>query len=175
MSEAGTSPRTGPIVSSAHLVSDRSSELSEVEFGLNMLINAYQRWMVRCMAATGVADLGPLDVLVLHLCNHRDRRKKLAELCFLLNMDDSHTVNYALKKLVKQGLLDGEKRGKEIFYGVTDTGSKACERYREVREACLIDSLQALGHDNAELGQVGQLLRALSGLYDQAARSATAI
>lgn len=174
MNDATPSSRTGPIVSSAHLVSERSTELSEVEFGLNMLINAYQRWMVRCMAAAGIADLGALDVLVLHLCNHRERRKKLSELCFLLNMDDSHTVNYALKKLVKLELLDGEKRGKEIFYGVTESGREVCAKYREVREACLIDSLEALGHDNAELGQVAQLLRALSGLYDQAARSATA-
>ena len=174
MNASETSARAGPIVSSAHLVSGRSAELSEVEFGLNMLINAYQRWIVRCMAAAGLSDLGPLDVQVMHLVNHRDRRKKLSELCFLLNMDDSHTVNYALKKLVKQGLLDGEKRGKEIHYGATEAGREACAKYREVREACLIDSLQALGHDNAEIGQVAQVLRALSGHYDQAARSATA-
>ena len=130
--------------------------------------------MVRCVTAAGLSDLGPLDVQVMHLVNHPDRRRRLSELCFLLNMDDSHTVNYALKKLVRQGLLDGEKRGKEIHYGVTAEGQAACARYREVREACLIDSLSALGYDNAEIGQVAQLLRALSGLYDQAARSATA-
>ena len=105
MSSAGSPTRRDPIVSSAHLVSGRSAELSELEFGLNMLINAYQRWMVRCMTAAGLTDLSALDVQVLHLVNHRERRKKLSELCFLLNMDDSHTVNYALKKLAKQGQL----------------------------------------------------------------------
>ena len=42
-----------PIVSSAHLVSEDAAELSEFEFGLNMAVNAYHRWIVRCMAAAG--------------------------------------------------------------------------------------------------------------------------
>ncbi|HBD32520.1 MAG TPA: transcriptional regulator, partial [Cupriavidus sp.] len=37
------------IVSSSHLVSVRSPELSEFEFGLNTAYNAYSRWVVRCM------------------------------------------------------------------------------------------------------------------------------
>lgn len=168
--------RTAPrIVSSAHLVSARSAELSELEFGLNMVANAYQRWMVRCMAAAGVTDLGALDVQVLHLVNHRERRKKLADICFLLNVEDSHTVGYSLKKLQKAGLVRGERHGKETFYAATPEGMAACERYREVREACLIDPLPALGHGNEEIGQLAPLLRALSGHYDQAARAATSL
>ena len=42
--------------------------------------------------------------------------KSLSEVCLVLNVDDSHLVSYALKKLRKLGRVDGVKRGKEIHY-----------------------------------------------------------
>jgi predicted MarR family transcription regulator len=39
------------IVSSSHLVSAKSVELSELEFGLIVAWNAFSRWAVRCMSA----------------------------------------------------------------------------------------------------------------------------
>ncbi|PLX40923.1 MAG: transcriptional regulator, partial [Hyphomicrobiales bacterium] len=128
----------GPIVSSAHLAAGGSVELSEFEFGLIIAHNAFSRWTVRCMAAAGVPDLSPLDVLVLHSISHRDRPKKMADICFVLNVEDTHTVNYALKKLIKMGLVDGEKRGKERFFTTTDEGQQACIRYAEIRRECLL-------------------------------------
>lgn len=164
------------IVSSAHLVSENAAELSEYEYGLIVGWHAFQRWISRCMAAAGFGDLGPLDVLVLHSVNHRDRQKRLADICFTLNVEDTHTVNYSLKKLVKGGLVSSEKRGKEAFYAVTETGQAACEAYREVRESCLVDAFEALGGlDAREITDTARTLRALSGLYDQAARSATSL
>ncbi len=164
-----------PIVSSAHLASGQTTELSEFEFGLNMAINAYHRWIVRCMAAAGQDGLGALDVLVLHLVNHREREKRLSDLCFLLNMEDSHVVNYSLKKLTKLEMISANRRGKETFYATTEAGLAACQRYRDVRESCLIASHAALGQDNQDIGEAARLLRALSGLYDQAARAAATL
>lgn len=164
-----------PIVSSAHLVSERSAELSEFEFGLTMTAHAFNRWIVRCMTAAGHPGLAPIDVLTLHLANHRGREKRLSDLCFMLNVEDAHIVSYALKKLARLGLVAGAKRGKEIFWSTTEAGQAACARYREVRERCLIESLGAAGLDNREIGEVAARLRALSGLYDQAARAATSL
>ena len=45
------------IVSSSHLVSAKSVELSELEFGLIVAWNAFSRWAVRCMAAAGCPEL----------------------------------------------------------------------------------------------------------------------
>ena len=168
------------IVSSAHLVSERAAELSAYEYGLYIASNAFERWIVRCMAAAGQPELGPLDVMVVHSVNHRARDKRLADICFVLNIEDSHTVNYALKKLTRLGLVAGDKRGKEIFYATTEEGAALCLKYREVREACLVNSFSAFAGGqgenlNAEIGQAADLLRALSGLYDQAARSATSL
>lgn len=167
------------IVSSAHLVSDKAAELSEVEYGLIVASNAFGLWTVRGTAAAlaefpDIADLGVIDILCLHSVNHRGRAKKLADICFKLNVEDTHIVNYALKKLIKAGLIAGQKLGKEVLYSTTERGSALIERYTEIREACLVDAFSALGEVDAEsLADLARRLRALSGLYGQAARSAT--
>ena len=78
-----------PIVSSAHLVSPRSAEMSEFEFGLIVAGNAFHRWIVHCMSAAGLSDLTPLDVLVLHHVSHRARDKRLSDICFIMNVEDT--------------------------------------------------------------------------------------
>ena len=175
--------RVKRIVSSSHLVSEKAAELSEVEYGLIVGWNAFAKWMVKAMATavaeagmmtTGGTDLAVLDILCLHSVNHRERPKKLADICFKLNVEDSHTVNYALKKLIKMKLVSSEKHGKEVFYATTASGVDLCFKYRAVREACLVDCFADFdGGKGAELGEVARQLRLLSGLYDQAARSAT--
>ncbi|AZG14618.1 MULTISPECIES: winged helix DNA-binding protein [Cupriavidus] len=163
------------IVSSSHLVSVRSPELSEFEFGLNTAYNAYSRWVVRCMGAAGVRDLTFLDVLVLHHVNHRGRAKRLADICFVLNVEDTHLVTYSLKKLVGLGLVAGERVGKEATYATTEAGAEACARYREIREQCLTSNFTEGSDENVEIGELARLLRVLTGLYEQAARSATSL
>lgn len=169
------SRNVGPIVSSAHLASGRAMELSELEFGLIVASNAFNRWMVRCMNASGLHELSHLDVVVLHSVNHRDRAKKSADICLILNVEDSHTVTYSLKKLLKNGAVKSEKRGKEIYYSVTEKGENVCKRYAEIRENCLVDSLRTLGFAGSDLGNVASFLRGISGLYDQASRSAASL
>ncbi|WP_184041759.1 winged helix DNA-binding protein [Chitinivorax tropicus] len=163
------------IVSSSHLVSARSAELSEFEFGLIVVHNAFSRWMVRCMSAAGEKNLTPMEVSLVHHVNHRGRKKKLADICFVLNIEDTHVVSYALKKLVKMGYVVSEKVGKEVFFATSDAGEALCERYRQVREQCLIEALVESGTPNEEIGRTAQLLRVLSGLYDQAARAGASL
>ncbi|MBI3145029.1 MAG: winged helix DNA-binding protein [Pseudogulbenkiania sp.] len=163
------------IVSSSLLVSERSVELSEFEFGLIVVNNAFNRWMVRCMAAAGEKDMTALEVSLIHHVNHRGRKKKLADICFVLNIEDTHVVSYALKKLVRMGYVESEKIGKEVFFSTTADGMALCERYREVREQCLINALVESGTPNAEIGETAELLRVLSGLYDQASRAGASL
>lgn len=165
----------GPLVSSSHLVAEGAAELSEFEFGLTLANNAFQRWIVQCMAAAGYPDLGALDVHVLHIVNHRERAKKLADICLILNIEDTHIVNYALKKLLKMELVAGEKAGKENYYSTTAAGAEACQRYRDVRDTCLVNAFGAFGGEEKAVGELAGLLRALSGLYDQAARTAASL
>jgi predicted MarR family transcription regulator len=161
------------IVSSSHLVSPRSVELSEFEFGLIVAWNAFSRWAVRCMAGAGCPDLTITDVLVLHHICHRARNKKLGDICFVLNYEDAHVVAYSLKKLVAAKLAQTEKIGKEVFYSPTPAGDAAVQKYRAVREACLVDNLDV--EHNPDIGDLARLMRTMSGLYDQAARAATSL
>ena len=164
-----------PIVSSAHLVSPRSAEMSEFEFGLIVAGNAFHRWIVHCMSAAGLKDLMPLDVLVLHHVTHRARNKRLADICFIMNVEDTHLINYSLKKLQNLGVVVSSKSGKDVTYSSTDGGREYVERYRAIRESCLINALNADDGLNRDIGELARLLRLLSGIYDQAARSAASL
>ena len=165
----------GPVVSSAHLASGAIPALSEIEFAVTMMVNAYHRWMVRCMAAAGAPGMSPLDTLVLHSVNHRGRPKTLADICLVLNIEDTHTVTYSLKKLEKSGLVSTGKRGKEKSVSITPEGERICMEYRRLREALLVRPVKGLGMDERELSRLAATLRSVSGHYDQAARAAAAM
>lgn len=165
----------GPVVSSAHLANSGLPELSEMEFALTMANNAFQRWMVRCMTAAGMPGLTPLEVLIVHLVHHRARPKSLADICLVLNIEDTHLVNYAVKKLEGHGLVESGRSGKEKTVAITAEGRRYCTLYGKVREGLLVRSVQQLGLDRVELSRLAALLRTLSGSYDQAARGAAAL
>ncbi|MEC9343435.1 MAG: winged helix DNA-binding protein [Pseudomonadota bacterium] len=165
----------GPVVSAAHLAAGAMPALSELEFALNVSVNAYHRWMVRCSAAAGLAGLTATEVLVLHQVNHRGREKTLADLCLVMNVEDTHLVNYAVKKLATAGLVRTGRRGKEKTVAITAEGEAACARYHQLREALLVESVRSLGLDDKEVSRLAGLLRALSGQYDQAARAAASL
>ncbi|MEH6630643.1 MAG: winged helix DNA-binding protein [Halopseudomonas aestusnigri] len=176
MSDPADTPKTPrPIVSSEHLASENGWQMSELEYGMIIAFNGFSRWMVRCMNAAGHQDFNPLDVLVLHNVNHRNREKRLNDICFVLNVEDPHTVNYSLKKLIKAKLVKGTKRGKEIFYSTTEEGAEACTEYRKIRELCLIDPAISTDSKSDEITHTAQVLRSISGLYDQASRAAASL
>jgi predicted MarR family transcription regulator len=150
----------GPIVSSSHLAAGPMPALSELEFGLILL---------------GVTDLSALDVLVLHTVNHRGRVKRLADICLVLNVEDTHLVTYAVKKLQGHGLVASGRRGKEKTVAITAKGETLCRRYRDIREALLVKPVRGTGVDERKLSELSGTMRALSGHYDQAARSAASL
>lgn len=173
--ERKVEPQFGPIVSSGHLASGALPALSEMEFGMIMLSHAFNRWMVRGMAAAGIPDLSPLDVLVVHNVNHRNKGKTLADICLVLNIEDTHTVAYALKKLERLKLVESGRRGKEKLVLITPRGREVCERYGRIREELLVKSVLSTEVSGETLSGIAARIRALSGHYDQASRSAAAM
>ncbi|MDA7425736.1 winged helix DNA-binding protein [Thalassococcus lentus] len=164
----------GPVVSSAHLAQSGFPQVSELEFGLIIASNAFNRWVVRAMSAAGYPELSSLDVLILHSVYHRDRPKKLADICLVLNVEDTHIVNYAIKKLAKAGLVELGRAGKEKTVAASTLGAQACEKYREIREDLLLRGIKDAGVEAEQMSRLAALLRLMSGQYDQAARAATA-
>ncbi|MEL7150102.1 MAG: winged helix DNA-binding protein [Pseudomonadota bacterium] len=167
--------KLGPVVSSAHLADGSFPEISELEFGLIIASNAFNRWVVQAMTAAGHPELSALEVLVLHTVRHKDRPKTLAGVCLVLNVEDTHLVNYAVKKLTRAGLVATGRRGKEKTVEATASGRTACEAYRDIREQLLLEAVTERGLDPATVSQVAGLLRMMSGQYDQAARAATVL
>lgn len=156
-------------------LAEQSQELSELEYGIVIASAALMRWMERCMKASGAVEMNALDVKVLQNLTSRGRAKRQADICLLLNIEDTHTVTYALKKLGKLGLVVGEKQGKEMFYRTTDKGRERCQEYADIRRECLIVAFDNLHIDPEEIHRLAGMLRAMSGLYDQAARAATSL
>jgi predicted MarR family transcription regulator len=166
---------TGPIVSSAHLAAGALPALSELEFGLILLGHAFDRWMVRCMAAAGVPDLSPLDVLVIHTIAHRDKPKRLADICLVLSVEDTHLVTYSVKKLEAHGLVASSRSGNEKVVTLTRKGEDLIRAYTRLREQLLVAPVRSSGSDQQRLSEVAALMRAMSGHYDQAARAAASL
>lgn len=162
----------GPIVSSAHLAEGGSPGMSEVEYGLILASHAFSRWMVRCMAAAGLPGLSPIEVLILHSIRHRDREKKLADICLVLDIEDTHIATYAIRKLESAGLLTTGKAAKEKTVRITAKGAEACARYAQIRERLLVDSTSNARPSEETLSEVAALLRFMSGAFNQATRSA---
>ena len=173
--ETLTSEFNGPVVSSAHLAAGAMPALSEFEFSAIMISHAFDRWIVRCMAAAGVSDMSPVDVMVLHIVHHRSKAKRLADICLVLNIEDTHVVSYAIKKLTRLKLVSSQKHGKEKLIVTTDAGARVCKRYHEIREALLVRSVETLGLDQQALSRIAAQMRVISGHYDQAARAAASL
>jgi predicted MarR family transcription regulator len=164
------------IVSAEHLAQGKGASLSEIEYSIIIASHSMQSWVVRCMISAGGPDkMTYLDALVLHNVYHRERSKRLADICFTYNISDTHTVSYSLRKLSKFGLINPEKRGKETYYGISFEGKNVCNKYAEIRQQCLIEALEGTIDTNISMHESARLLRTLSGLYDQAGRAASSL
>lgn len=148
-----------------------SMRLWDVEFSLTVTSNAFQRWIVRCMARAGCEGLNAVDVMVLHAINGRAPSRNLSDITLLLGMEDSRPVSYAIKKLISKKLVASRRRGKENIFSTTPTGADLCDRYIQVREEFLVKFL-GLGEEDAEaLQKALQVLLKISSHYDHAARA----
>ncbi|AZV40524.1 MULTISPECIES: winged helix DNA-binding protein [Komagataeibacter] len=164
------------IISSSHLASPGQEDVSEFEFALTVVNHAFQRWVARGMASAGLPELSPLDALILHSANHRNRSKSISDLMFTLNLPERHYLNYAMKKLDELGLIVRTRRGKEVFVGATKKGQEYCEKYARIRRICLLELMPADRQvGDVAIEDVAKALRVLTGLYEQASRSAASL
>nr|WP_248307263.1 MULTISPECIES: winged helix DNA-binding protein [unclassified Devosia] len=151
-----------------------SPGLSELEFGVTQVFHAFSRWMVRCMTAAGQPGLSAMEILILHSIRHGDRPKTLADICLVLDINDTHVASYAIRKLEAAGLVHGGRAGKEKTVRISQNGIELCGRYARIREELLVRATSA-GPSQEELSHMASVLRHLSGSYDQAARAAATI
>ncbi len=147
-------------------------KLSELELTMTVLWNSIRRWMNQRSNANAINGLSDLDVFLLHLLVYRNRQLRGVDLAFALSIDDMHLVMYALKKLTKLGFTSSSKIGKEVFYRSTDKGRDHYAEFLVDRRKYLEPALRLGTSGDFDFEMLNAALRALSGVYEQAARSA---
>jgi predicted MarR family transcription regulator len=149
-----------------------SEQLSEMELALTVLWNSVRRWMNQRSKAGEVSGLSDLDVFVLHLLVYRNRPLRVSDLAFALSIDDMHQVVYSLKKLVRSDMITSAKSGKEVFYSAGEKGRRHYDEFIRDREKYLEPSMKLVTQGEHNIESLISFLRTLSGIYEQAARSA---
>jgi Winged helix DNA-binding domain len=99
----------GPVVpersGSWHLArTETERQLSDFEFGLERLAQAYYRWKSACLSAVCDMPLSGDDVTVLNVVRMGDEPKRLSEVGQLLNRVDMPNLQYATRKLTRCAL-----------------------------------------------------------------------
>jgi predicted MarR family transcription regulator len=148
--------------------------LSDFEFGLERLAQAYYRWKAACLSAVCDVPLTGDDVAVLNVVRMGDEPKRLSEIGQLLNRVDVPNLQYATRKLTRAGLIetDGGSSRKETRYRVTTIGHTVTEAYAALRAATLPPMIDALEGWTAKSEATSAQLDLISGLYAQAAQIA---
>jgi predicted MarR family transcription regulator len=149
-------------------------QLSDFEFRLERLAQAYYRWKAACLAAVCDVPLTGDDVAVLNVVRMGDEPKRLSEVGQLLNRVDVPNLQYAARKLLRAGLIEteGGSSRKETRYRATVTGRSVTEAYAALRAATMPPMLEALDGWAAKSETASVHLDLISSLYAQAAQAA---
>lgn len=145
-----------------------SEQLSQLEMSLTVLWNSARRWLNKRSSA-GLSDL---DVFLMHMLAYRNAPLRASDLAFALAIDDMHLVSYSLKKLTKLGFTTSTKSGKEVIYRATKAGFEHRNAFLRDRARYVEPSIHDLIASGIDLATLTKALRALSGVYEQAARAA---
>jgi predicted MarR family transcription regulator len=172
-------PKQQPVAAerpgSWHLArTETEKRLSDFEFRLERLAQAYYRWKAACLAAVCDVPLTGDDVAVLNVVRMGDEPKRLSEVGQLLNRVDVPNLQYATRKLVRAGLIEteGSSSRKETRYRATEKGLAVTEAYAALRGTTMPPMLDALDGWAANLETTSVQMDLLASLYGQAAQVA---
>lgn len=154
--------------------SDAERRLSDFEFALERLAQAYYRWKASCLAAVCEVPLTGDDVAVLNVVRMGDEPKRLAEVGQLLNRVDVPNLQYATRKLIRAGLIEteGGTSRKETRYRATARGRAVTEDYAALRAETLPPLFEAMAGWTERCSALTGQLDQMAGLYTQGARVA---
>jgi predicted MarR family transcription regulator len=153
---------------------ETEKRLSDFEFRLERLAQAYYRWKAACLATVCDVPLTGDDVAVLNVVRMGDEPKRLSEVGQLLNRVDVPNLQYATRKLVRAGLIEteGSSSRKETRYRATEMGRAVTEAYASLRGTTLPPMLDVLDGWAANLETTAVQMDLLASLYAQAAQVA---
>ncbi|MFC7047588.1 winged helix DNA-binding protein [Emcibacter nanhaiensis] len=153
----------------------REIALTELEYSLFRSFEAFSKWQVEGMAVASGRNLSASDGAILNVIAMRDRPKGITEIGRLLNRDDVTNVQYTIRKLIQEGLIEKttkDNRRKGVNYTTTPKGLEVIQRYVALRKSLLIKLTEPIQGMNAHLENGSHILDLMTGIYEQAARVA---
>jgi predicted MarR family transcription regulator len=159
-----------------HLARDEAEiQLAELEYALYRVQAAFDRWQAECVAATARKPLNSTENAMLHVIRMKDRPKTIAEVARLLNRDDQPNLQYAIRKLIKAGLIEKKPlKGKGVSYQVTAQGRAVSDEYAELRGLQLMPLVKSVHDWAAMIENTRRMLEMMKGIYDSAALAVAA-
>lgn len=150
--------------------------VSRLELAMFHVFESIERWEKECIAA---AEPGQMltghDSSLLHVIRSYDRPKGVSELAQFLNRDDIANIQYSLRKMQKNGIIQKSEEGgsrKDVTYEVTEHGRKLTDGFADVRTRVLIDTYRTAGFDKERIDELADLVILLVGLYESSGRRA---
>ena len=149
-------------------------QTTELEFALMRAFEGFGRWQTECLGSVlDLAATGPENAM-LHIIRMNDRPKTIKDLARLTNRDDVPNIQYSLRKLIGAGLVDRKGSGRSgVTYQVTAEGLRVTDDFGALRRRLLIAEVEGLPGFAARLAEATRTLNLLSGIYEEAARTAT--
>lgn len=146
--------------------------ITRFEQSLQVLKNSFEQWVRRCGARAGLAGFASIEIEVLHIIGRAKEARRIADICFVLNVEDTHIITYAVKKLIKAGFVQSNRSGKDAFFSITQTGGERVLAYAEIKRQLLLDASERFSEQEIELEALAEKMQLLASLYEQAARRA---
>ncbi|ABI57810.1 winged helix DNA-binding protein [Alkalilimnicola ehrlichii MLHE-1] len=145
---------------------------TEFEWSLLRFQEAFQRFCLQVASISGLGSLNYSELIILHVINMQSHPQPSALIARQLNRDDLPNIQYSLRKLIKQGLVEKVKDtgGKTYCFDATDKGRELLQHYARLRHELLTEQTKNIEQIDRKLFETGRLISLLTGLYDEAGR-----
>jgi predicted MarR family transcription regulator len=146
--------------------------ITRFEQSLQVVKNSFEQWVRRCGARAGMIGFASIEIEVLHIIGRAKEARRIADICFVLNVEDTHIVTYAVKKLLKAGLVESKRSGKDALFSITRVGGERMLAYAEVKRQLLLEAAERFSEQDIDLETLAEKMHVLASIYEKAARSA---
>jgi len=155
--------------------SEAEARLANIELAVERMMHSYHRWKAACLETVVPLQLTGDDITILNIVRVDQRPKKLTEVAGILNRTDTSNLQYAMRKLIKAGLVEKVNGGsrRDTAYRATERGVDVTNRYAEARRRLLIGRLDH-GVTDDDLQGARDLVQSLTGCYEAATSEARA-
>lgn len=157
-----------------HLANSGTEVLvTEFEWGLIRLHEAFARWVSTCSSLLVDDDIKFAEHMILHIIRMHNRPKNSLTIARMMNRDDLANLQYSLRKLEAAGLISKckEKTGKSFAYVVTEQGKQITDGYAAIRSDLLIKAIGTISNIDERMAEMTKLISVLTGIYEETSRS----